>query len=146
MPLIDLHIHSDFSADGQSRIEDYCKKAGTLGISEIGFAEHIDFNPVDLGYGKYDYEKNSAEMLRVKKIFRNNPKIRFGAEITYEKKFEDDIHSYLKGKVFEYLVGSDCHSAESLGAGIREAIAIAKNAGFEKIVSFEKGEAVLIEI
>lgn len=104
--IFDFHTHSNFSADGMSSIEDYCKRAKALGFSQIGFTEHLDFNPVDLGYREYDYEKNLSEILRIRGMFENDLKILFGAEVTYEKEFEKDIRSYLKNRKFDYLIGS----------------------------------------
>lgn len=104
--ILDFHAHSDFSVDGMSSIENYCKRAKALGFSQIGFTEHLDFNPVDLGYGEYDYEKNLSEILRIRGMFENDLKILFAAEVTYEKKFEKDIRVYLKNRRFDYRIGS----------------------------------------
>lgn len=103
--LIDLHVHSTFSGDGESSVEDYCKKAREVGVSEIGFSEHWDFNPDDPGYGKYDYAKALSGFMCARKCI-NNPKIIFGAEIGYNREYENEIRKSLKGKEFDYIIGS----------------------------------------
>ena len=40
----DMHVHSKFSIDGVSTMEDYCLIAEKSGIRAICFTEHGDFN------------------------------------------------------------------------------------------------------
>jgi len=40
----DMHVHSKFSIDGVSTMEDYCLIAEKSGIRAICFTEHVDFN------------------------------------------------------------------------------------------------------
>ena len=40
----DMHVHSTFSIDGVSTMEDYCLVAEKSGIRAICFTEHVDFN------------------------------------------------------------------------------------------------------
>jgi histidinol-phosphatase (PHP family) len=54
--LVDYHVHSTFSCDGRSSINDLCEKAIELKFREIGFSEHVDFDPSDEGFGFFDYE------------------------------------------------------------------------------------------
>ena len=42
---VDMHVHSKFSIDGMSTMEDYCLIAGKTGTRVICFTEHVDFNP-----------------------------------------------------------------------------------------------------
>lgn len=41
---VDMHVHSKFSIDGMSTMEDYCLIAGKTGTRVICFTEHVDFN------------------------------------------------------------------------------------------------------
>lgn len=43
---VDMHVHSKFSIDGMSTMEDYCLIAGKTGTRVICFTEHVDFNSV----------------------------------------------------------------------------------------------------
>ena len=40
----DMHVHSTFSIDGVSTMEDYCLIAEKSGIRAICFTEHVDYN------------------------------------------------------------------------------------------------------
>lgn len=39
---VDMHVHSKFSIDGMSTMEDYCLIAGKTGTRVICFTEHVD--------------------------------------------------------------------------------------------------------
>ena len=42
-----MHVHSKFSIDGMSTMEDYCMIAGKTGTRVICFTEHVDFNSAE---------------------------------------------------------------------------------------------------
>ena len=62
MRFVDYHVHSNHSCDGKSSIPEMCQKAVELRIEEIGFSEHMDFEPKDWGYGFFNYERYSSEI------------------------------------------------------------------------------------
>ena len=39
-----MHIHTKFSYDGQSLMEEYCRAALNKGLQFVCFTEHVDFN------------------------------------------------------------------------------------------------------
>lgn len=45
---VDMHVHSKFSIDGMSTMEDYCLIAGKTGTRVICFTEHVDFNSFEI--------------------------------------------------------------------------------------------------
>lgn len=83
-----------------------CQKAIELGIVEIGFSEHMDFEPKDWGYGFFNYDKYTSEIQRAQEFFKDKLTIRKGVEIDYQHCFEDEIAEWLKDKEFDYIVGS----------------------------------------
>ena len=56
----DYHMHSSFSEDSITPMEDMIKKSIELGIKEICFTEHIDYNVIkdnkEIDYN-FDHEK-----------------------------------------------------------------------------------------
>ena len=44
---VDMHVHSKFSIDGMSTMEDYCLIAGKTGTRVICFTEHVDYNSAE---------------------------------------------------------------------------------------------------
>ena len=62
MRLVDLHVHSTCSADGVSDIADFAQRAHALSMGEIGFCEHVDFDPRDQGYDYLDPARYDREI------------------------------------------------------------------------------------
>ena len=104
--IVDYHVHSNQSCDGKSSISEMCQKAIELGIEEIGFSEHVDFEPKDWGFGYFNYERYNSEIKNAKESFGNRLVIRKGVEIDYQRCFEDDIMEWLQDKEFDFIIGS----------------------------------------
>ncbi|MDQ1279894.1 MAG: histidinol-phosphatase family [Thermoproteota archaeon] len=104
--LVDYHIHSNNSCDGRSPIFKMCQKAVELGIGEIGFSDHIDFEPKDSGFGFFNYQRYTAEIEDAQRFFENKLIIHKGIEIDYQHYFEEDIRTRLRNMRFDYIIGS----------------------------------------
>jgi len=104
--LVDYHVHSTFSCDGKSTINDYCERAIELGMREIGFSEHVDFDPADEGFGFFNYEGYTSAIKAAQLLFKNKLVIRKGVEVDYQSRFEDQIRNWLRGKNFDFVIGS----------------------------------------
>ena len=48
--IVDSHVHSTFSHDGENDMEEICNKALDIGVQYLTFTEHVDFYPFDEGY------------------------------------------------------------------------------------------------
>ncbi|UCE44133.1 MAG: histidinol-phosphatase HisJ family protein [Candidatus Bathyarchaeota archaeon] len=106
MRFADYHVHSNHSCDGKATILEMCQKATELGIVEIGFSEHMDFEPEDSGFGFFDYERYTAEVKDAQEFFKSKLVVRKGIEIDYQEAFEDDIREWLRDKEFDFIIGS----------------------------------------
>lgn len=106
LPKVDLHIHSTFSVDGISSQEEMCRQAEKLGLEEIGFAEHLDFEPEDVGYGFFNYEAYTKSILDLRRKFAHSLTIRKGIEVDYQDFFEAEVRRTLEKCNFDYLIGS----------------------------------------
>jgi histidinol-phosphatase (PHP family) len=104
--LVDYHIHSNYSSDSDASMIDICQRAHTIRIHEIGFSEHIEFDPQDWGYGYFDYELYTSDIYRAREQFSNNLIIKKGVEVDYQHWVEDDIREWLKEKEFDFVIGS----------------------------------------
>lgn len=83
-----------------------CKKAVGLDIREVGFTDHMDFNPIDSGYGFFDYDRYASEIENARAIFGDKLVVRKGIEIDYQNSYEDNVKRWLRGKEFDYAIGS----------------------------------------
>ena len=52
MIVADFHVHSTFSVDGMSTMEQPCIMAMQKGIKKICFTEHVDYNIAEYNVGK----------------------------------------------------------------------------------------------
>jgi len=104
--LVDYHIHSNHSSDSTASIIDICRRACKIGIQEIGFSEHIEFDPQDWGYGYFDYERYTSDIDRVRERFGDTLIIKKGVEVDYQYWVENDIRDWLKENEFDFVIGS----------------------------------------
>jgi histidinol-phosphatase (PHP family) len=104
--MVDYHIHTVFSCDSNLDPIVVCERAIELGFDEIGFTEHLDFDPLDEGYGYYDYRGISEMITEMQSTFDDTLSIRKGVEVTYQKKRENEIREFLSGKHYDYVIGS----------------------------------------
>ena len=53
----DYHMHSSFSADSTTPMQDMIEKSIELGIKEVCFTEHLDYDVIKNGKNiKYDFD------------------------------------------------------------------------------------------
>ncbi|MFN3412040.1 MAG: histidinol-phosphatase HisJ family protein [Exilispira sp.] len=103
--MIDLHLHTQHSDDSNVTMEQYCKKAMEIYTKVICFTDHVDNNPVDPGYGKFNPDSYFREFYKVKEKYKDNIVLLSGVEFSephiYQKEFEK-IRKY----PFDYIIGS----------------------------------------
>jgi histidinol-phosphatase (PHP family) len=102
---LDLHVHSTCSEDGASGIGDYAHRAQALGLSEVGFCEHVDLDPRDRGCGYLDLARYDAEIATARAAVPDVP-LRKGMEITYQTGLEEKARTWLAGHAWDYVVVS----------------------------------------
>jgi histidinol-phosphatase (PHP family) len=103
--VIDLHIHSMCSADGEATIADYARRAQELGLAEVGLCEHADFDPRDRSYGYLDLARYDRE-IAVGRAVAPQVRLRQGVEITYQASLETEIRTWLGGRNWDYVIAS----------------------------------------
>jgi histidinol-phosphatase (PHP family) len=104
--LMDLHVHSSFSHDGQGTIADYCRRAEELGLWGVGFCEHLDLDEMDPLCGMHDYEAFRAAIEDARACFGGRLRIRMGVEVGYLLRIEKEIAAYLETHPYDYVIGS----------------------------------------
>ncbi len=106
MNIYDLHIHSLASCDSRASIFDMCKSAIQFGVKAVAFTEHVELNPSDACYGKFDYSKTKKLWKQAQSKYKDKLTILFGAEVTYWSHLEEQIRKYLKTYPFDVIIGS----------------------------------------
>lgn len=110
--MFDYHMHSDFSADCETPMEDTIDSAIAKGLQEICFTEHIDIDypdptiDFDLDLPAYD-----AHIKEIQKKYEGRIRIKKGVEIGVEPCFLKRYEAMLAGECFDFIICS-MHTTE----------------------------------
>ena len=85
---------------------DVCRAAIARGLTEIAFTEHMDFIPEEPNTGYFAYDAYMGEIGRCRKAFGGELTVLAAIEIDYCPDFEDEIAMWLRGREFDFVVGS----------------------------------------
>ena len=64
----DYHIHSTFSPDGKSSMEEMILRAIDLNLKEICFTDHVDYDIKYMDHFVVDYEEYFKSLINVAKM------------------------------------------------------------------------------
>ncbi len=103
---IDAHLHTDLSPDSMVPLELYAAQAAERGIPEIAITDHLDFMPGAPAYEYADYGKREMIVRDAAERWAGRVTIRFGVELTYESRYEDQIREHLATHSYDYTIGS----------------------------------------
>ncbi|MGD2206081.1 MAG: histidinol-phosphatase HisJ family protein [Anaerolineae bacterium] len=103
--IIDLHAHSTCSGDGLSSLTEHAHHAAELELAEVGFCEHMDFDPRDRSYLFLDPVRYDAEIAAARQAVPG-VRLRQGVEITYQANLEKEIRACLAQYTWDYVVAS----------------------------------------
>jgi len=109
----DNHVHSNNSGDARDSLLDACRRAAEIGLSQITFTEHIDFEFTDECYGTFDYSRYKSEMAAAREEFEGRLSIYAGVEIDFQERFRSRIEDFLSDKEFDYILGA-AHYVDNL--------------------------------
>ena len=103
---LDSHLHTELSPDSAVPLELYCAQAAERGVREIAITDHLDFMPGAPAYGYVEYERREREVRAAAERWAGKVTIRFGVELTYESRYEDQIREHLRTHSYDYSIGS----------------------------------------
>jgi histidinol-phosphatase (PHP family) len=104
---LDSHVHTDLSPDSRVPIDAYAEQAVEQGITEIAITDHVDFEPGAPAFEFVPFEtrerivRGAAERWAPAGVA-----IRFGGEITYDRRHEGAIREHLASHRYDYVIGS----------------------------------------
>lgn len=119
--MIDYHIHPGFSIDAEEySIEDYCRRAVELGLKEICFTPHYEFDPLRKEidwWVRYNGRIMSIEedwlpcyIEEVRQTAEHYApyglKVKAGLEIGFDLGLEERIARVVEGHPFDFVIGS----------------------------------------
>jgi histidinol-phosphatase (PHP family) len=104
--LPDYHIHSNHSCDAHDSMMAICRSALSLGLNEIGFSEHLDFNPLDECAGYFDPGAYWSSMDECRAVFAEGLTLRAGLEVSEPDLYASNLMPMLEPYPWDYLLGS----------------------------------------
>lgn len=109
----DFHVHSTFSGDGKSPMEEEVVSAINKGLTHICFTEHNDIGFPYCGKddeGLFDLNTDSYlyELLRLRGIYGDKINIGFGVELGMQTDVFRENAVYAKSYDFDFIIFS-CH-------------------------------------
>ncbi len=107
----DFHVHTSFSADSEQSPYMVCLRAVQLGLTKVGFSDHLSLYPDDPNFGLLDrfYTSYVETIERCRKEFNNKLEILMGVEVDYHPEKARDLSSFLKDHPFDYVLVSVHH-------------------------------------
>jgi len=104
--LHDYHVHSTYSGDGKASIGAMCARAVELGIAEIAFTEHVDNNPLDQCFGRFDPDVFSREIDEAREQFGDGLHILKGVEVGEPHLYPNEVEELLTKHTFDLVIGA----------------------------------------
>ncbi len=131
---ISMHNHSENSFDSESSMIQMVSSAIDNNFKFWGFSEHQDFDNKLDEYLYLDYDIYTKNINEAKDKFSDKITLFKSIEIDYQKQFKNDILAYLKGKNFDYIVGS-IHYLYGTAIDLPSFKEIYNKKGIDKIIS-----------
>ncbi|MGH2464377.1 MAG: histidinol-phosphatase HisJ family protein [Candidatus Limnocylindrales bacterium] len=103
---LDSHLHTDQSFDSEVPIDVYGALAAERGIAELAITDHIDFDPRWLNYNPDFALRERIVRAAAERWAEHGVAIRFGLEVSYESKREDEIREHLRTHPYDFVIGS----------------------------------------
>jgi histidinol-phosphatase (PHP family) len=104
---LDSHLHTVRSPDANAMLDAYCALALERGIPELAITDHVDFDPAMPAYGFSSYLDRERDVREAAERWADRGlAIRFGVEVTYERRSEEDIRGWLARHPHDYVIGS----------------------------------------
>lgn len=102
----DYHMHSSFSADSTTPMEDMIKKSIELGLKEICFTDHIDYNITKKHIATVDYNDYFEKLNYYKNKYANKISIKKGIEMGLQLPILERCSKEINEHDFDFVIGS----------------------------------------
>lgn len=107
--LWDCHMHSSFSADSETPMEDMIQTAAEKGLAGICFTEHFDPDypdtPEDLDFS-LDIPAYRQKLENLADAFKDQIHVNFGIELGLQPHLAESFSALLKEVPFDFVIGS----------------------------------------
>lgn len=103
--IADCHMHTEFSTDSETRVEDQVEQAIRLGMNHICITDHMD---MDYPGGEFqlDTDRYVEKILEVKEKYKDKIDISLGVEVGLQEHLKDRLNKYIESYPFDFVIGS----------------------------------------
>lgn len=105
----DYHVHTLFSSDCETKPTELVEKAISLGMKEICFTDHVDFDyPPENGkiIFQIDVKDYFNQFTAIKEKYRGRIKVKIGIELGLNPSIEEENSVFVKENDFDFIIGS----------------------------------------
>lgn len=103
----DYHLHTDFSSDSSTKMQDMIKGAIHLGLQEIAITDHMDFGYPDPEFPfKFDYKQYADAIHTFQEQYKGKITIRLGVEIGLQEHVKEETETFYQNHSFDFVIGS----------------------------------------
>ncbi len=105
----DCHMHSSFSSDSSTPMEEMILRAARLGLPGICFTEHLDPDYPKIPEGldfSLDIPAYREELYRLRQKYQDQIWIGYGIELGLQPHLADRFVSLVKEESFDFVIGS----------------------------------------
>ncbi|UJL46933.1 histidinol-phosphatase HisJ family protein [Virgibacillus sp. NKC19-16] len=110
--MFDYHIHSNFSADCKTPMENTIEQAIKLGLEEICFTEHIDYDYPDTSIQfEFDLDQYDRKLKEMRAAYAEKIQIKKGIEIGVQPHLLTRYETLMQNESFDFVICS-MHTTE----------------------------------
>ena len=119
--IADLHTHTILSCDAHATMEGYLLQAEKNCVDLFCITEHVDYNPLDWGFGFYDPDGYFKKLNAFKNQYRGTVQILAGLEFSEPHEHPDELAFLSRTYSYDCIIGS-IHWANNLFPAYGEAV------------------------
>lgn len=115
----DCHLHSSFSGDSETTMEEMIRKGISLGLKTMCFTEHQDFDYPDSPEGPgsiflLNTDSYLYDLARLKEKYAGQIRLLFGVELGLQPEVMRQNAVYARSYDFDFIIGSShvCHGKD----------------------------------
>jgi histidinol-phosphatase (PHP family) len=107
----DYHLHSSFSGDSDTPMEEMIRQGISLGLSEMCFTEHNDFDypvTIDAPAGTFELNPDSYlyDFIKYKEKYADRITLRFGLELGLQTHLSRRNAAFAKAHDYDFIIAS----------------------------------------
>jgi len=145
--MFDYHMHSDFSTDCDTPMEKTIERAIEIGLEEICFTDHLDYDYPDPNYiFEFDLQQYDADIKALQERYADKITIKKGVEIGVQPHILHKYEQMMAENSFDFVICSmhatnkqDLHSGDLfIGRSIDEAYELYYEELYECVVNYDQ--------